>query len=469
MAILGLRILPPLAIARFGSSTKPLEAFELEVDPKTPLDFRRIVPQPSLEIDPKTGRVVRQYTPENICFRDGEKIRPVAPFLEVFAQTSEHVLEPLTLALLKAEGLTAASLRWTVHVGNLKVFRQTEKPEDQVLARVEIADHQAYELRGECVNFRKGRYISFGHVRYIEPTEEFPQIRLRFTPGRGLVYGASLERINAQSGKPEPDPVFDFDGGEDRIVYDPERGTWRGFQANFRLPTVPNPSDIYESYITDPNELGISRGYLDDVCDGPVILVLQRPNAPTLTARAWVSACMPVFALDSQPIRTVSDELEQLILGPEVDDAEVSVEEAAEIVRRALETIRLMNTLVMNGNVIEGRANIAHTLGTQDTNDHGRLYAPIMAASLVDNLAVRALHERVYAALLSGSAPWFADVLRRPEEVADLSDQGRRKMPPMLRGADSRALALTRRQISKIVKATTAGLFQPPKTPPSQT
>ncbi|HVT40541.1 MAG TPA: hypothetical protein VHE78_15975, partial [Gemmatimonadaceae bacterium] len=70
-----------------------------------------------------------------------------------------------------------------------------------------------------------------------------------------------------------------------------------------------------------------------------------------------------------------------------------------------------------------------------------------------DNLAVRVLHERIYAAVKSGAAPWFGSALRRPEEVGDLTDKGRRKMPPMLRGADSRALALTRRQISKVVKA----------------
>ena len=73
---------------------------------------------------------------------------------------------------------------------------------------------------------------------------------------------------------------------------------------------------------------------------------------------------------------------------------------------------------------------------------------------------MRALHERVYAALKSGSAPWFDQVLRRPEEVGDLSDKGRRKMPPMLRGAESRCLALTRRQIDKVVKAATQSLFR---------
>jgi len=162
---------------------------------------------------------------------------------------------------------------------------------------------------------------------------------------------------------------------------------------------------------------------------------------------------MPAFAPDSEPFRTVADELEQLILGPEVAHRGNLQAEAAEIVRRMLETVRHMNTMVMNGNVISGRVNIAHTLGTQDSNDFARNYAPVMASSLADNLAVRLLHERIYTALLSGTAPWFSEVLRRPEEVGDLSDKGRRKMPPMLRGADSRTLALTRRQIAKVTQA----------------
>jgi hypothetical protein len=113
----------------------------------------------------------------------------------------------------------------------------------------------------------------------------------------------------------------------------------------------------------------------------------------------------------------------------------------------------------MNANAIDGRENVASTLARQDTLDFGRMYAPTFASSLVDNLAIRALHERVIAALRSGTAPWFADVLRRPDEVGDLSDKGRRKMPAMLRGADGRALTLTRRQINMVVKAALLGPF----------
>jgi hypothetical protein len=298
--------------------------------------------------------------------------------------------------------------------------------------------------------------LPFGSVRYIRPTEAHREIRLRFTPAIGTVYGSDLYGFDPQTGKPSTklNPVFAGDAS--RILYDKTKGTWFGWRSNSPA-TASNPSDIYEGaedYVRDTdNGLGRSQGYFDDVCDGPVTAQIEQKDGTRLTARAWISTCMPAFAPDSMPIRTVADELEQLLLGPSVEGDPLLRPEAADIVRRAFETVRFMNTEVMNGNIVDGRVNIAHTLGTQDSNDYGRNYAPIMASSIVDNLAVRALHARVYAALLSGTAPWFASVLRRPEEVADLSDAGRRKMPPMLRGADSRSLALTRRQIDKIVKA----------------
>src|SRR6478609_477507 len=458
MPIYELLILPPLAIARFGSSPIPLEAYDLLVPEQDPMGFREIVPRETLEVDQKTGEITRSYVPELIQFRDGEKVRPVAPFLEVYARTSEKCLEPLTLSILEKEGLNSENLEWKVEVANIKAFRQTGNPNDKVEATTgTFHDHEIYKLNGSCRNFVKEKSIYFGQVRYIKPTKLFPEIRLRFTPAEGKLYGSTLNIKDPATGKEKVDPVFE--GHESRIVYDPskEDAKWLGFQTDQRNPFLTNPNDIYEgAEDTDddnPFLMGPSKGYFDDVCDGRVRVELKLKDGRVLRAHSWISACMPAFAPDSQPVRTVADELEQLILGPEITGGTVSIEDAADIVRRALETVRLMNTTVMNGNTIYGRPNVAHTLGTQDTNDYGRNFAPIMAASMVDNLAVRQLHERVYAALRSGSAPWFAQVLRRPEEVGDMTDVGRRKMPPMLRGADSRALALTRRQINKILEA----------------
>ena len=59
MAITELRILPPLAIARLGSSRTPLEAYELEPCDKAPLDFRKIVGRETLEVDENTGVITR--------------------------------------------------------------------------------------------------------------------------------------------------------------------------------------------------------------------------------------------------------------------------------------------------------------------------------------------------------------------------------------------------------------------------
>ena len=85
-----------------------------------------------------------------------------------------------------------------------------------------------------------------------------------------------------------------------------------------------------------------------------------------------------------------------------------------------------------------------------------------MSPATVDTLAILALHEQVYAALRGRAAPWFLRLLRRPEEVADFTDRGRRKMPALMCGADNNYLALTRRQIDTIRKAGEEALFAPP-------
>lgn len=463
MKILALRILPPIAIGRLGSSKVPLSAYDLGLSQEKPLDFRNILPKQTFSVDPVSGKITGEL-PKQISFKDVPskgskegKIHPVAPFLEVFALTDEDgdKLVPLTETLLAKAGMSLEDITWDVEVGNIKIYRRTGKEGDKIYAKVfGINSHAAQPLLGKSENFLPGKTLPLGSVQFISPTDEFPEIRFRFTPGAGKVYGSSRFRNESATKLDQPDPIITSD---DLVIYDKDKG-WRGYcEKGVGEPTYTNPAQIFAGYYLANNDR-ISWGYLDDECDGFVSVHLKDKDC-TLTARAHISAGPPAFAPDTLPVRVVSDELEQILLGPEVK-GEVDIEEAEEIVRRALETIRLMNTSVMNGNSFEGIQNAASTMVRQNTNDFGRLYEPIMATSIVDNLALRALHERVFGGLSTGAAAWFADALRRPEEIGDLSSATLRKMPALMRGADGRSLTLTHRQINLVIQAAAGALFK---------
>lgn len=459
MPILELRILPPVAIGRLGAAAEPLDAFDLEVDPDQPMDYRRIVPRPSLKIDPVSGEVARCHVPEKIRFKDeNRKIRPVAPFLEVYARTSEQpdVLQALTVQMLQAENLSLDALHWDIDLGNIKIYRRTNNVDDKIHASVQgLKDHQRYAMEGHCSNFYPGKKLPLGFVQFVKPTAEFPEIRLRYTPAAGIVYGTRMKRRESwQDPVPKDDPIID---SEDLVLYDGEKGDWLNYTESTG-PTLTNPASIYAGY-ADKDGNQVSWGYLDDECDGIAKVCLTRADGSQLQAHAYIGAGPPAFAPDTLPIRVVSDEMEQILYGPEVLDESVSLEEATEIVLRALETVRLMNTAVMNGNPVNGQMNVASTMVRQNTNDFERYYEPIAAPSIVDNLALRALHERVFSTLSAGGAPWFAKLLRQPEEIGDLSSDGLRKMPALMRGADGRSLTLTRRHINMVIKAARNAMF----------
>ncbi|MDQ2990121.1 MAG: hypothetical protein M3R60_13560 [Pseudomonadota bacterium] len=471
MPILELRILPPLAIGRLGAAEEPLEAFDLETDPARPLDFRRIVPRTSFELDRESGRILRAYVPPTIRFKDAnKKIRPVAPFLEVFVRTSEHPdrLQPLTTSLLRHEDLGLGHLHWDIELGNIKLFRRTGNKHDQIHATLfGLQDHARHPMLGHCDHFLPGKTLPLGHVQFVAPSAQFPEIRLRFTPAAGLVYGSRTQRLVPnpdQDGVVElkPDPIIDRD---ELVLYDPSKD-WLGYTEG-TAPFLTNPAGIYAGY-PGKNGQQVSWGYLDDECDGVVRVSLTLHDGSVMSAQGVIGAGPPAFAPDTLPVRVISDELEQLLYGPDVAAESVSLDDATELVLRALESVRLMNTAVMNGNAVNGRLNVASTMVRQNTNDFERYYEPIAATSLVDNLALRALHERVFSALAAGGATWFAQTLRHPEEIGDLSSDALRKMPALMRGADGRSLTLTRRHIAMVAKAARNAMFAGPDTPGDQ-
>ncbi|MBV8485622.1 MAG: hypothetical protein JO077_22465 [Verrucomicrobia bacterium] len=421
--IVEIRILPPLAIGRLGSSATPLENYTLEI--ANPVGYRSLVPAPTLVVDPVTGAIVSSTTPAAVSFRDAKgNIKPVCPFLEVWMLTAgAKTLAPLTLQALEDLGADETAVSWSVEVGNIKAFRRTGDPKDKITASTTaFNDHGSKSLQGKCANFKPGKSLPFGSVRYLKPTADFPQIRLRFTPASGKVYGPKTGDPNI---------------AED--VYDETRGSWSKFRdgdpnAPASRPPSTEPGGIFA------NVRGVSRGYLDDECDG-IVQVQVTLADKALTAIARITCGPPSFAPDGLPIRSVADELEQVELGPAVSGP-VPMAEVGSIVRRALETVRLMHTAALNSPSINNMAN-------QDTGT-GRAAEPIFDPSVVDALALRARHESVLLALNSRTMAWFSGVLRRYTEVGDLSNDGRRKMPGMMRGSDGSHLALTRRQASKV-------------------
>lgn len=487
MKIRELRILPPLAIARVGSAPEPVVNYTLDEDPNQPLDFRQLIAQETFVVDDVTGEISRSFVPEEITFKDEDhRIRPVAPFLEVFALTDKQELVPLTVELLREAGVGPEAISWHVSVANRKVSRRTSDNKDAVEADSGwFSHHEVNRLKGYCPNFvSKAANIEFGHVRYIKPNEKFPQIRLRFTPATGLIFGPN----NPPPIRPEvqTDPYLQPDKPyvipPERSIYDTKKGKWCGFlvppgidnaDPNYKGKFVNEtlPPSLFAAIPPAPpwlhGNIAESRGYFDDVCDGIIEVRLKLKSGQPLVASARISSGPPAMVPDSLFLRNLADDLEQVIYGPVVspeEPEEVTRARAIDIVRRAFETVRFLNVAVMNGNPVRGRDPLDFdTMPAEEAFDMERLMRPIVPERTADTLAILGLHQQVFTALRGGAAPWFADVLRRPDEVADFTDHGRRKMPAMMCGADGSYLALTWRQINTIVKASKMHL--PPSGP----
>jgi hypothetical protein len=95
-----IRLLPPLAIGRFGDSAEPMHNYEAVINNAT--GYRDLVPADTLVVNLTSGEIVQKFKPPTVRFKDGAGgIKPVCPFLEVWALFDEEAeLRPLTLTEL---------------------------------------------------------------------------------------------------------------------------------------------------------------------------------------------------------------------------------------------------------------------------------------------------------------------------------------------------------------------------------
>jgi hypothetical protein len=462
MTIKELRLLPPLAFARLGSASEPQANYTLEDNEDNPLGFRRIVPMDTLVVA-EDGTLTIRRAPAgselkladlNAIFRHRAHIRPVAPFFELFAITDEDKdkLVPVTIQLLEKHRLDPSAIEWSVHVENRKVLRRTGDEKDKVKADTGwFSHHGRNPLSGTCDHFVDQKTIDFGFVQFVKPNTGdavSSQIRLRFTPGPGKIYG----------------PVGGTRRDEElHIIPIYKGGIWPDFDENYpkRAPMRPRETLPPSLYAIEPpappwlnHDRAVSLGYLDDACDG--FIEVQIKGHASLHAKARICSGPPSFVPDAQFIRTLEDDLDQVVNGPGPDglDVEEAHRRTLEYVRRGYEAVRAMNVAVMNGNEVRGRDPAEFdTMPAEESFATGRRIRPVMSPGSVDTAAILQLHQQVFAALSTGTAPWFLQLLRKPDEVGDLTDRGRRKMPALMSGADSLYLALTHRQIATVALA----------------
>ena len=440
-----IRILPPLAIARMGSAEEAMHNYDI-APPANAQSYAQLVPAETLVVDPQNGHIIRTVTPLAVSFRDGlGRIKPVSPFLELWGRFSgDGTFEPLTLASLASLGLQPRDVRWTVEVANLKMFRRTGHPNDRITTRLdpqEIETHQRTELMGRSNHFRLNTSVSFGFLQYVRPTPEFPDIRIRFTPAHGLVFGHTANDVIPPA----------------RAIYNAAIGDWdmhtdSNIPVNSSTPRARSSTVPGRIYAQTPSPQ-VNRGYFDDACDG-LVRALIAVGDKTLSAVARICSGPPDFAPQLAPVRSVQDDLDQMANGPEVVTVETEV---ISIVRRAVETIRLMSTENENESFpfwVSGAQNSFGAGGARYFPTRG-LHEGILDAVMGLESADAQKRAAAVAALRR-----LAGVLRPVSETGNYSFQSSagsrppiQQMPALMRGSDGGLLTLTQRQINILTRA----------------
>jgi len=345
---------PPMAVARLGGSDTPLDAFVWREDPTT-LGGGLTALEPAVSLRVEDDGSVSSFRPTELVFRDGDLLRPVAPFLELWVEYDDGASEPLTAALLTELGGSLGGVRHRVAAANHKAARRTGDPACAFAAVAEL-DHATFapvELLASSAGDRPlvpvDHPISLGRVRVVRPIAgpvdlrgvDPDVLRLRFTPAKGLVYGPP----GAVEG------VYDA-GGEGRQlrheIVPPERRTlnqdsaWTEYTLNRPELRHPSPADTYDGSGDPTSPDDTSWGVVDDTCD-VLITTTVSLGGTNHVAHARVFVGPPDYGPDKRPFVSLVDDLLDRT-EPDVEiDGPLAADEVADLLRRVFETVSLDN------------------------------------------------------------------------------------------------------------------------------
>jgi hypothetical protein len=368
LTLLELYFLPPMAMARLGNSDTPMEAFAWEEDARIHSACRTII-RPRISFRVRSDGSLEPYLPREIQFKDEGKIRPVAPFFELWADVladgGERQQVPVTLDLLRHLGVCLEQhFLLHAHAANTKASRRVQDPACSFAARITIrgGDYSRHNLLASSPHFPERQPlvyhdapISLGHVQLMRLTPEscmgqdLSCVRVRFTPAHGEVYGPPNAIAGAVSPL-EPGrqlPYASIAARMHEIVPEHNRilnpdTPWSEYIMDTGKADDPQPSDSYDGANVGNS---ICWGVVDDTCE----LVLHaeltvRGQRFIASARAFVAP--PDYAPDRRPFFSMADELADRELPPvEINDetADLTAEEIHDLFKRIFETTNLLN------------------------------------------------------------------------------------------------------------------------------
>jgi hypothetical protein len=366
MQIKEIYFLPPLAIARLGGSDTPLDCFVWNTDQSMHGGNRTVI-EPAVSLRVMANGSVRPFVPKVIQFRDGELLRPVAPFFELWAKLEDGSCRPLTEGLMQHVDPSASlqSVEYRITVANRKAQRRTGSAACAYIAREVVPgdDHERKRLLaysphapGEEPLVSAENKIPLGHFQVIRPINrqamgvDLSALRVRFTPATGQVYGPPTAITGPASPLP-PGQALDRVtlGGRLYEIVKPENRIlspntkWSKYIMDDKGQEDPQPSDSYDGANVGKNR---SWGVVDDTCDG-IIEAQVAIGGVRYVATARVLSSCPDFAPDRRPLNSFADDLADRDKGPVEmgtdQEKEQALEEIADLFQRAFETASLIN------------------------------------------------------------------------------------------------------------------------------
>jgi hypothetical protein len=211
--ITGIFFRPPLAIARLGGADTPMDSYVWREDPTVHGAARNVI-EPAVSFEVLPDGSLSPFVPSVIRFRDQGRLRPVAPFLELWARIEHGAQDagsdapapgteaevPLTGALLTQVGAGLSDVVYGVRVANRKAARRTGDESNGFSAGVQVQGDDVTPRPllasspprpGGAPLVLPEHPVPLGCFQVIRPVAgqvgpvDLDVLRVRFTPARG--------------------------------------------------------------------------------------------------------------------------------------------------------------------------------------------------------------------------------------------------------------------------------------------